>query len=207
MRSLPKTAALSLAALLFSASLASAGASAAGMPAAQAMGQPYMVANAVVPPRLIPKTGAAEQPQPFRPYDAEKANTQKQPAKGDAATQSGQYKPLLGNPAAKVYHARGCRYYDPKSATVGFADAREAEKAGYRACRICEGKEGTSAAARQPQDQPPSGDAVLRGNPDTGYLHGPSCRFYDSRNATVTYTSAEQAKKDGFRLCPICGGK
>ena len=98
---------------------------------------------------------------------------------------SKQQMPLHGNVSSKVYHASGCKYYNSKSATAEFANAQEAEKAGYHACKICGGKEGVVTTEK----------------------HGPSCKYYLSKSATENFTSVEQAKQQGYRLCSICNGK
>jgi methylphosphotriester-DNA--protein-cysteine methyltransferase len=44
---------------------------------------------------------------------------------------------VRGNPKSKVYHLPACRHYNAKSSTVEFKSAAEAEKAGYKACKMC----------------------------------------------------------------------
>ena len=44
-----------------------------------------------------------------------------------------------GNPASKVYHNSGCRYFNSKGASKTFATQQEAVKAGYRPCKVCNG--------------------------------------------------------------------
>lgn len=44
-----------------------------------------------------------------------------------------------GNAYSRIYHNSGCRYYMCKNCTVVFASAAEAQKAGFRACKICGG--------------------------------------------------------------------
>jgi methylphosphotriester-DNA--protein-cysteine methyltransferase len=44
---------------------------------------------------------------------------------------------VKGNPKSKVYHLPACRHYNAKSSTVEFKSAAEAEKAGYKACKMC----------------------------------------------------------------------
>ncbi len=110
---------------------------------------------------------------------------------------------LHGNVMSKVYHARDCDYYNSKGAKTSFASAREAERAGFRACKICEGKEGVATGKKQNK----ASAAQLRGNPDSKTLHGPSCKFYNSKGSTETFSSVEQAKKQGYHLCTVCEGK
>ncbi len=124
-----------------------------------------------------------------------------QPAQGVRAYK--QQMPLHGNVSSKVYHASDCEYYNSKGATAEFANAREAEKAGYHACKICEGKEGVATGKKQNK----ASAAQLRGNPDSKTLHGPSCKFYNSKGSTETFSSVEQAKKQGYHLCTVCEGK
>lgn len=120
---------------------------------------------------------------------------------------SKQQMPLHGNVSSKVYHASGCKYYNSKSATAEFANAQEAEKAGYHACKICGGKEGVVTTEKQPQQEQGQTGLVLHGNPHSKVLHGPSCKYYLSKSATENFTSVEQAKQQGYRLCSICNGK
>ena len=42
-----------------------------------------------------------------------------------------------GNKNSKVYHQRGCKYFNRLSNFEEFSTSRGAERAGYRACRIC----------------------------------------------------------------------
>jgi len=126
--------------------------------------------------------------------------------------QSQQYKVaakkmLHGNVESKIYHASDCQYYDSKSATAKFATAREAEKAGFRPCKVCEGKEGVATAKRQESQNQPPKRTMLHGNPTTKTLHGPSCRYYDSKAASENFASIEAAKRAGYSICTICEGK
>lgn len=114
-----------------------------------------------------------------------------------------QQMPLRGNVSSKVYHASDCEYYNSKAATAEFANAREAEKAGYHACKICEGKEGVAASKKENK----AASVQLRGNPESKTLHGPSCKYYNSKGSTEAFSSVEQAKKQGYHLCTVCEGK
>ncbi len=44
-----------------------------------------------------------------------------------------------GNVQSRIYHNAGCRYFNCKNCTMVFKSAGEAQKAGFRACRICKG--------------------------------------------------------------------
>lgn len=44
-----------------------------------------------------------------------------------------------GNVQSRVYHNATCRYFTCKNCTVVFTSAAEAQKAGFRPCRICKG--------------------------------------------------------------------
>ena len=129
----------------------------------------------------------------------------RQPAPGIKGYQ--QYAPLHGNVQSKVFHASDCEYYNSKSATAEFANAREAQKAGYHACKICEGKEGVATAKKQQRMEQGRSGVVLHGNPTSKTLHGPSCKYYNSKSATEQFSSVEQAKRQGYKLCTVCEGK
>lgn len=59
------------------------------------------------------------------------------PAGAPAVQQKGSG--FRGNPASKVYHNSGCRYFNSKGASKTFATQQEAVKAGYRPCKVCNG--------------------------------------------------------------------
>jgi hypothetical protein len=42
-----------------------------------------------------------------------------------------------GNVQSRIYHRQSCRYFDCKACTVVFKSKEEAEKAGYRPCKVC----------------------------------------------------------------------
>ncbi len=44
---------------------------------------------------------------------------------------------VKGNRQSKIYHVSTCRHYSAKGSTEEFKSATEAEKAGYRACKLC----------------------------------------------------------------------
>ena len=56
------------------------------------------------------------------------------PATAPASAAKGKYH---GSTASKVFHRPGCRYYNCKSCTMGFATREEAIAAGYRPCKAC----------------------------------------------------------------------
>ena len=153
---------------------------------AQSKAQPYK--GAYEAPAYEPKAAAKKQPAP-------------QPLAGRHV--------LRGNPDSRIYHAYDCQYYDSKSATVEFATARAAEMAGYRPCKVCEGREGAASAKRQQaQDQPASPRrAALHGNPSSKVVHGPSCKYYGSKAASESFATLEAARKAGYHLCTVCEGK
>lgn len=47
--------------------------------------------------------------------------------------------PLSGNPSSKIYHNSSCRYYKCKACTATFATRQDAQKQGYRPCKVCKG--------------------------------------------------------------------
>ena len=55
---------------------------------------------------------------------------------------------LHGDVGTATYHARDCEYYRVRGPRAEFNSVREAEEAGYRPCRICEGREGVATAKR-----------------------------------------------------------
>ena len=193
MKSLLKTVMLSLAVLIYTATSASAvGFFDSDEPKAKKPAQTT----------VQPYKSTYEPRAPIYEPVAPKADVKKQPA---ASTK---HHVLRGNPDSKIYHAYDCQYYDSKSATEEFATAKAAEKAGYRPCKVCEGKEGVATAKRQQsQEQQASKRVMLHGNPTTMTLHGPSCRYYDSKAASENFASIEAAKKAGYSLCTICEGK
>lgn len=50
-------------------------------------------------------------------------------------------KPYSANSSTKVYHNKECRYFDCNACTVEFDSVEEAEKAGYKPCRLCGSKD------------------------------------------------------------------
>jgi len=42
-----------------------------------------------------------------------------------------------GNVQSHIYHREGCRYFDCKACTAAFKTKIEAEKSGYRPCKVC----------------------------------------------------------------------
>ena len=202
MKSLLKTVMLSLAVLIYTATSASAvGFFDSDEPKAKKPAQTT----------VQPYKSSTEPRAPIYAPVAPKADVKKQPAPQRALPGVRAYPkawPLHGNPDSKIYHAYDCQYYDSKSATEEFATAKAAEKAGYSPCKVCEGKEGVANAKRQQsQEQQASKRVMLHGNPTTKTLHGPSCRYYDSKAASENFASVEAAKKAGYSLCTICEGK
>lgn len=128
-----------------------------------------------------------------------------QPAQGVRVNK--QQMPLRGNVSSKIYHASDCEYYGSKAATAEFANAREAEKAGYHACKVCEGREGVATTKKQQRQEQGQARVVLHGNPSSKVVHGPSCKYYASKSATENFTSLEHAKKQGYKVCTMCEGK
>ena len=52
---------------------------------------------------------------------------------------AGSAQELHGNAKSYIYHNSSCRYYDCKNCVVIFSSRREAEAAGFRACKVCGG--------------------------------------------------------------------
>lgn len=44
-----------------------------------------------------------------------------------------------GNGASRIYHNSRCKYFTCKKCTIVFLSAQEAQKAGYRPCKVCKG--------------------------------------------------------------------
>jgi len=42
-----------------------------------------------------------------------------------------------GNAQSHIYHRQSCRFFDCKACTVVFKSREEAEKSGYRPCKVC----------------------------------------------------------------------
>lgn len=42
-----------------------------------------------------------------------------------------------GNVQSHIYHRQSCRYFDCKACTAVFKSREEAEKLGYRPCKVC----------------------------------------------------------------------
>ncbi|MCR5813097.1 MAG: hypothetical protein K6G15_01205 [Desulfovibrio sp.] len=107
--------------------------------------------------------------------------------------------PLHGNTESKVYHSADCEHYNCKSCTKIFTSAQQAKAAGFHACSICGGEEGTIAKRKAASG--------WHGNPSSMVLHGPSCKYYNAKNSTEVFHSLEEAKRKGYRLCTLCNGK
>ena len=116
-----------------------------------------------------------------------------------AASPAWAAQPLHGNTSSKVYHAADCEHYRCKTCTAEFASARQAEAAGYHACKVGEGKEGVATANKKPR--------TLKGNPNSKMLHGPSCKYFNAKGTTESFASMDQAVKKGYKLCSVCNGK
>ena len=52
---------------------------------------------------------------------------------------AGSAQELHGNARSYIYHNSSCRYYNCKNCVVTFSSRREAEAAGFRACKVCGG--------------------------------------------------------------------
>lgn len=61
------------------------------------------------------------------------------PAQGSVPAVQQKGSGFRGNPASKVYHNSGCRYFNSKGSSKTFATQQEAVKAGYRPCKVCNG--------------------------------------------------------------------
>ena len=113
------------------------------------------------------------------------------------------HKALHGNTLSKIYHASDCEFYNGRGHMVEFASARQAEAAGFRACKICEGREGVAPHKNFRK----ASSRHLHGNPGSKTLHGPSCKFYNAKSSSERFASFDQARRHGYHLCPICKGK
>ncbi len=85
------------------------------------------------------KAEPAAQPKPqahrAMPQRDEKGRfiSKKDAAEKEAATM------LSAKRGSDVFHKPGCRYFDPKG-DIKFRTPHEAEKAGFRPCKVCGGK-------------------------------------------------------------------
>ena len=75
-------------------------------------------------------------------------------------------------------------------------------------CIIPAAQEAASApaAGAAPAESAPAGQAV-HGNPGSKVYHLPSCRYYNSKGASKTFSTVEEARAAGYRPCKTCGGK
>ncbi|MBQ7456444.1 MAG: hypothetical protein IJS54_02360 [Desulfovibrio sp.] len=113
---------------------------------------------------------------------------------------------LHGNIESKIYHASDCEHYMCKNCTQTFSSAKEAKEAGYVPCQLCGGEYGLRAKNLfKPKAK--EAEVVLRGNPYTKILHGVSCPYYRAKSVTETFTSIQEAQKQGYRLCTVCNGR
>ncbi len=87
-----------------------------------------------------------------------------------------------------------------KTFTTEFVTSRQAEAAGFHACKVCDGKEGVATANKQPRTQKGS-------NSNSKMLHCPSCKHHDAKVTTESFTDMYQTVKKGYMLCSICEGK
>lgn len=44
-----------------------------------------------------------------------------------------------GNTTSRIYHNAKCKYFNCKKCTVVFKTSTDAQKAGYRPCKVCKG--------------------------------------------------------------------
>lgn len=101
-----------------------------------------------------------------------------------AATQ-----PIHGNTSSRIYHFAQCASFDCKNCTAEFANAAEAEKAGYRACKKC-GPSTPRAVA--------SNSASFVGNAESLKFHRSTCRNAGCKNCTRSFATRENAISAGF---------
>lgn len=50
------------------------------------------------------------------------------------------------------------------------------------------------------------GNMVYVGNVKSGVYHNSGCRHFTCKNCVVRFSSAEEARKKGYRPCKTCGG-
>lgn len=58
----------------------------------------------------------------------------------------------------------------------------------------------------QRQQQVRASSGVLHGNASSHVYHNPSCKWYNCKNCYKTFSSAEEARRAGYRACKKCGG-
>lgn len=64
-------------------------------------------------------------------------------------------------------------------------------------------------ASAPAQDRAAPGHQVsqgLRGNPRSKIFHNASCRYYNSKGSSRTFSGSDEARAAGFRPCKVCGG-
>lgn len=75
-------------------------------------------------------------------------------------------------------------------------------------CLVVAAQEAASApAATVAPTAPESVGKAVHGNPGSKVYHLPSCRYYNSKGASKTFATVEEAKAAGYRPCKVCGGK
>lgn len=48
--------------------------------------------------------------------------------------------------------------------------------------------------------------SVYRGNAKSKKYHNQSCRYFDCKNCVVVFATPDEARRNGYIACKICGG-
>lgn len=96
---------------------------------------------------------------------------------------------LRGNPDSKIYHNSTCQYYKAKNSTVVFKSEAEAQAKGFKPCSKC-----FKTSAKAP----------YIGNPNSKIFHRADCKFAEAKNSTVSFSTPEEAVKQGYKPCQKC---
>lgn len=72
----------------------------------------------------------------------------------------------------------------------------------------------TDLTAATPQGKAPAAAAPaaqqkgsgFRGNPETRVYHNAGCRYFNSKGASKTFATPQEAVKAGYRPCKVCKG-
>lgn len=70
----------------------------------------------------------------------------------------------------------------------------------------------TDAVAAATQGRPSTAPAVqkqesgVRGNPTSKIYHRPGCQYFNSKGASRSFATPQEAVNAGFRPCKVCNG-
>ncbi len=101
---------------------------------------------------------------------------------------------FVASKASDKYHVPTCGIAKQikKENLIGFNSEAEAQKAGYKPCKIC--------------IKPDAKKAAFIGSKDSDKYHLPTCKIIDNikPEKQVAFASKEEAEKAGYKPCQIC---